>query len=91
MSARDVLLAYYAGAVAYAIAFISRFLRTVRSPDEFHEGKTFTQWLNSEFQFLPEMVTAFLFALVTVSAFFISIAAWPLWLGLRLARGKPLF
>lgn len=91
MRAHDFLLAYYAGAVAYGIAFIVRLVKAVRSPDEFHGGKTFTQWLNSESQFLPEMVTAFVFALVTVSAFFIAVAAWPWWLGLRIARGKPLF
>lgn len=91
MSMHDIFLAYCAGAFAYGVAFISRLVRTVRSPDVFHDGKTFTQWLNSESQFLPEMVTAFVFALVTVSAFFISVAAWPWWLALRLARGKPLF
>lgn len=91
MSARDFLLAYYAGAVAYGIAFIVRLVKAVRSQEVFHDGQTFTQWLNNEFQFLPEMVTAFVFALVTVSAFFVSVGAWPLWLGLRIARGKPLF
>lgn len=91
MSASDFLIAYCAGAVAYGIAFIVRLVKTVRSPEVFHDGKTFAQWLNSESQFLPEMVTAFVLALATVLAFFVSVSAWPLWLGLRIARGKPIF
>lgn len=91
MSMHDLFLAYCAGAFAYGIAFISRVVRTVRSPDEFDDGKTFKEWLNSESQFLPEMVTAFVLALATVLAFFVSVSAWPLWLGLRIARGKPIF
>lgn len=91
MSASDFLIAYCAGAVAYGIVFIVRVVRVVRSQDVFHDGLTFMQWLNNDSRLLPEVVTAFLAALVIVSLFFVSVAAWPLFLWLRIARKKPLF
>lgn len=91
MNFSDFETFYIAGAVAYGILFWVRMFRNVHSKDEFHDGKTFKEWLDGEAQFVPEMLLAFAVALMVMVAFAVAVSTWPLALGLRIYKRRPLW
>lgn len=91
MNFSDFETFYIAGGVAYGILFCMRIFRSMGSKAEFHDGKTFKEWLDGEAQFVPEMLLAFGVALAVLFLFAIAVSTWPLALGVRIYKGQPMW